>query len=60
MGRHENAADFDESINAIVLLVTSPIVRLVAERCLKACNPPNPVHVVSDEAEAIEAARGYR
>ena len=59
MGRPENAADFDESINAIILLVTSPIVRLVAEWCLKACNPPNPVHVVSGEAEAIEAARAY-
>tara|TARA_B110001469_G_scaffold107915_1_gene108350 strand:- start:308 stop:1150 length:843 start_codon:yes stop_codon:yes gene_type:complete len=59
MGRPENAADFDESINAIVIMVASPIVRLVAEWSIKACNPPNPVHVVSDEAEAIEAARRY-
>lgn len=59
MGRAENGADFDEYINAIVLLVTSPVVRFVAEWSLKACNPPNPVHVVSNEAEAIEAARAY-
>lgn len=59
MGRPENAADFDESINAIVIMVASPIVRLVAEWSIKACNPPNPVHIVSDEAEAIEAARRY-
>ena len=59
MGRPENGADFDEYINAIVLLVTSPVVRFVAEWSLKACNPPNPVHVVSNEAEAIEAARAY-
>ena len=59
MGRPENGADFDECINAIVLLVTSPVVRFVAEWSLKACNPPNPVHVVSNEAEAIEAARAY-
>ena len=38
---------------------TSPAVRFVAEWSLKACNPPNPVHVVSNEAEAIEAARAY-
>jgi len=59
MGRPENGADLDEYINAIVLLVTSPVVRFVAEWSLKACNPPNPVHVVSNEAEAIEAARAY-
>ena len=59
MGRPENGADFDEYIDAIVLLVTSPVVRFVAEWSLKACNPPNPVHVVSNEAEAIEAARAY-
>ena len=47
-------------IEAIVILVSSPIVRLVANWCVRACNPPNPVHVVTSEDEVIGLAQGYR
>ena len=55
MAQPENAEDLDRFIEAIVILVSSPIVRLVANWCVRACNPPNPVHVVTSEDEVIGA-----
>ena len=60
MAQPENAEDLDRFIEAIVILVSSPIVRLVANWCVRACNPPNPVHVVTSEDEVIGLAQGYR
>ena len=53
----ERAQDIERLGTSIVVLVSSPITRVCANLCVRACNPPQPVHICTKEESAIEFAR---
>ena len=53
----ERADDIERLGMSIVVLVSSPITRVCANLCVRACKPPQPVQICTKEEAAIDFAR---
>lgn len=53
----ENADAIESLGRSIAVLVSSPVTRVCANLCVRVCNPPQPVLICTDEAEATQWAR---
>ena len=53
----ENAEDIEALGTSIAVLVSSPVTRVCANLCVRACRPPQPVLIATDLEEATAWAR---
>lgn len=53
----ENSDDIERLGQSIVVLVSSPVTRVCANLCVRACNPPQPIRICGKEEEAIAFAK---
>ena len=55
--QRENAVAIETLGTSIAVLVSSPVTRVCANLCTRACSPPQPVLICTDEEEATAWAR---